>query len=73
MKSGGNMARWIEKFRALSTPLLMTHVAAKFVGGVGIGMLIAAYAEGDWGATGWVLIAASFVIAAPSSWRILCK
>ena len=73
MKVGCDMAGWIEKFRALPTPLLMAHVAAKFVGGVGIGMLIAAYAGGDWVAAGWVLIALSFVIAIPSSKRILFK
>ena len=64
---------WIERFRSLPAPLLMLHVFAKFLGGVGIGMLIAGYGGGDWTRTGWWVLAASFLIALPSARRIVGK
>ncbi|MFP6889481.1 MAG: hypothetical protein VCF07_06955 [Nitrospinota bacterium] len=49
----------------------MAHVFAKFLGGVGIGLLIAGYAGGDWTAAGWWTIAAALVMSLPSTKRIL--
>jgi len=65
------LSSWIQRFRNLPAPLLMAHVFAKFLGGVGLGLLIAGYAGGDWTAAGWWTMAAALVMSLPSTKRIL--
>lgn len=56
------MKKFINEFRKLPTPVLFSHVMSKFVGGVGIGVLLAGYLAG----LGWWIILLSFIIAIPS-------
>ena len=67
------LSRWIERFQSLPTPLFVLHVFAKFLGGVGIGMMIAGYGGGDWTWTGGWVLAASFLFGIPGALRILGK
>ena len=55
------------RFKDLPMPFLMLHVTAKFLGGVGLGVLLGGVLKGY----GWWIIAAGFVVAIPSSIKIL--
>ena len=57
----------LRRFKNLPMPLLILHVTAKFVAGVGIGVLLGGHLKG----CGWWFILAAFVIAIPSSYKIL--
>ena len=61
------MKKLFQRFKDLPMPFLMLHVTAKFVGGVGIGVLLGGHLRGY----GWWIILASFIIAIPSSIKIL--
>ncbi|MDI6815168.1 MAG: hypothetical protein QMC90_03730 [Dehalococcoidales bacterium] len=60
----------VERFRQVPNPYFSMHIAAKFLGGVGLGVLLTTWLP-LW--TGWIFIAASLVIAIPSSRIILGK
>ncbi|MDP6379852.1 MAG: hypothetical protein QF662_00785 [Phycisphaerae bacterium] len=60
------------RFRELSTPMMMLHVSAKVIFGIGIGMLLGAYIEGvRWSCVGWSLLIVSILISIPSTCKIL--
>ena len=59
-----------EKFRQVPNPYFATHITAKFLAGVGLGLLLATWLS-VW--TGWVFIAAALLIAIPSVRIILAK
>ncbi len=52
----------IDEVRKLPTPVLISHVVSKFIGGVGIGVLIAGYVK----FSGWYIILLSFLVGVPS-------
>jgi len=58
----------VEKFRQLPNPYLSMHVMARFLFGIGLGLLLAAWLP-VW--TGWVFIGAAVLIAIPSTRIIL--
>ena len=57
-----------EKFRQVPSPYFALHITAKFLGGVGLGVLLATWLP-IW--TGWIFIVVALVIAIPSSRIIL--
>ena len=60
----------MKKFRQVPNPYFVLHITARFVFGVGLGLLLA-YWLPMW--TGWIFIIVSFVIAIPSTIIILRK
>lgn len=60
----------VEKFRQMPTPYFSLHVTAKFLFGVGLGVLLATWLP-VW--TGWLFIGVALVIAIPSARIILSK
>ncbi len=60
----------VEKFRQIPNPYFGLHITAKFLGGVGLGVLLATWLP-IW--TGWIFIIAALVIAIPSARIILSK
>ncbi len=59
-----------EKLRQVPNPYFSMHITAKFLGGVGLGLLLAIWLP-VW--TGWIFIAISLLIAIPSATIILRK
>ena len=59
-----------ERFRQVPDPYFSMHVTAKFLTGVGLGLLLATWLP-IW--TGWIFIAAALVIAIPSARIVLRK
>ena len=58
---------WIKRFRELPTPILILHVSARFVFGLGLGVLLARYLMGF----GWWLIVLAVVMGIPGGCKIL--
>ncbi len=61
----------IEIMKNLPTSLLVLHILAKFLFGLGLGMLLVHYYDVPPAWTGRVLIVIAILIAIPSSIRIL--
>lgn len=59
-----------ERFRQVPNPYISMHITGKFLGGVGLGLLLAIWLP-VW--TGWIFIVAALVIAIPSVRIILGK
>jgi len=59
-----------EKFRRVPNPYFSMHITAKFLSGLGLGVLLAAWLP-VW--TGWVFIVAALLIAIPSARIVLGK
>ena len=59
-----------EKFRQVPNPYFSMHITAKFLAGVGLGLLLAIWLP-VW--TGWIFIAISLLIAIPSVRIVLGK
>jgi len=59
----------VDKFRRLPNSYLTMHVMARFLFGVGLGLLLATWLS-VW--TGWVFIAVSLLVGIPSA-RILLR
>ena len=60
----------MEKFRGVPNPYFTLHITAKFLFGVGLGLLLAIWLP-VW--TGWIFILAALLIAIPSIRIILGK
>ena len=60
----------VEKFRQVPNPYFALHITGKFLGGVGLGMLLATWLP-VW--TWWLFIIIAVVIAIPSARIILSK
>ncbi len=59
-----------ERFRHVPNPYFATHITAKFLAGVGLGLLFAIWLP-LW--TGWIFIVAALLIAIPSVRIVLGK
>jgi hypothetical protein len=59
-----------EKFRQVPNPYFSMHITAKFLSGLGLGVLLATWLP-VW--TGWVFIAVALLIAIPSARIVLGK
>jgi len=59
-----------KRFRQVPNPYFSMHITAKFLFGVGLGLLLAIWLP-VW--TGWIFIAAALVIAIPSARIVLGK
>ena len=59
-----------ERFRGVPNPYFALHITAKFLFGVGLGVLLATWLS-VW--TGWVFIVAALLIAIPSVRIVLGK
>lgn len=57
----------INRFRELPTPIIVLHISAKFVFGVGLGVLLAGYLTGF----GWWLILLSLIMGIPGAYKVL--
>ena len=57
-----------EKFKQVPNPYFSLHLTAKFLGGAGLGVLLATWLP-VW--TGWVFIIAALLIAIPSARIVL--
>ena len=57
-----------EKFRQVPNPYFSMHITAKFLSGLGLGVLLATWLP-VW--TGWVFIAVALLIAIPSARIVL--
>ncbi len=60
----------VEKFRQVPNPYFSLHITAKFLAGVGLGVLLATWLP-VW--TWWIFIVAALLIAIPSVRIILGK
>jgi len=60
----------VEKFRQVPNPYFTLHITAKFLFGVGLGVLLAIWLP-VW--TGWVFIIIALLIAIPSARIVLGK
>ena len=60
----------VEKFRQVPDPYFSLHITAKFLVGVGLGVLLAAWLP-VW--TWWIFIIVALVIAIPSVRIVLSK
>jgi len=60
----------MEKFRQVPNPYFSMHITAKFLSGVGLGLLLAIWLP-VW--TGWLFIVAALLIAIPSARIVLGK
>jgi len=59
-----------KRFRQVPNPYFSMHITAKFLFGVGLGLLLAIWLP-VW--TGWIFIAISLLIAIPSARIVLGK
>ena len=66
----GFYGRARDVFKRLPNSLLTAHIVAKFVFGIGIGILLREYYDFDGTIMGWIVIVIAFVIAIPSTVRI---
>ena len=60
----------VEKFRQVPNPYFTLHITAKFLFGVGLGVLLAIWLP-VW--TGWIFIIIALLIAIPSARIVLSK
>jgi len=60
----------VEKFRQVPNPYFTLHITAKFLFGVGLGVLLAIWLP-VW--TGWIFIVIALLIAIPSAIIVLGK
>jgi len=60
----------VAKFRQVPDPYFSLHVTAKFLAGVGIGVLLSTWLP-VW--TGWIFIGVALLIAIPSARIVLSK
>ena len=67
----GRIAQNIEKMAKLPVPLLAAHMFAKFLFGLGLGIILAGALGFNWEIWGPVLIAISVLVSIPSGRRIL--
>jgi F0F1-type ATP synthase assembly protein I len=58
-------------FKQLPNTLLTTHIVAKFLFGVGIGILLCEYTNFNRAAAGWGLIVVALIVAIPSTAKIV--
>jgi len=58
---------FINRFRKLPTPILTLHIIAKFVFGVGLGVLLVNYLNGF----GWWIILLALIIGTPGAYKVL--
>ena len=65
------IARNIEKMAKLPVPLLAAHMFAKFLFGLGLGILLAGALDFNWKLWGAVFMALALVVSIPSGRRIL--
>lgn len=54
-----------EKFRKLPLWLFSMHIFAKFLFGVGLGLLLAYYFAPDCACVGWLVVLASIILSIP--------
>ena len=59
-----------ERFRQVPNPYFTMHITAKFLSGLGLGVLLATWLP-VW--TGWIFIVAALLIAIPSARIVLGK
>ncbi len=57
----------INRFRKLPIPILILHITAKFVFGVGLGVLLANYLSGF----GWWIILLALIMSIPGAYKVL--
>ncbi len=60
----------VEKFRQVPNPYFTLHITAKFLFGVGLGVLLAIWLPVG---TGWIFIVVALLIAIPSARIVLSK
>lgn len=60
----------VEKLKSLPNPHIVLFVAAKVIGGIGIGVLLATWIA-IW--TWWIFIVLAFVIAIPVVWKLFSR
>ena len=63
----------IGMFTKLPARLMVTHMIAKFVFGLGAGILLSKYSRFDLTTMGWVLVLAAVALAIPSTSRLLSE
>jgi len=63
----------MKRYRKMSNSVICTTLFAKFLFGVGLGLLIANYFSADWQYFGLVVIAASLLLHIPAAVQILKK
>ena len=67
------IAENIKKMAKLPVPLLAAHMFAKFLFGLGLGILLAGALDFNWKLWGTAFIVLSVVVSIPSGRRILKK
>ena len=73
MKEGEKMGI-VEKFRKLPISIMILHVSGKFLGGVGLGVLLASdLYRYDWQLWGWIIIVVAVLTQIPGAYKVLKK
>jgi hypothetical protein len=67
----GRIVENIEKMAKLPVPLLAAHMFAKFLLGLGLGILLAGTIDFNWKLWGAILVLLSVIVSIPSGRRIL--
>lgn len=66
------MKRLVKKFRKLPTPIMISHIAGKFLFGLGVGLLVASYLHQlDWYLFGGIIILISLIMQIPGAFLVL--
>jgi hypothetical protein len=72
-ESMGFYERARDLFKDLPNSLITTHMIAKFIFGIGLGILICEYYDFNRVTVGWGAIVVAFVVAIPSTVRIFSQ
>jgi len=70
----GCIDRYFKKFMKLPKSIIVLHISAKFVIGLGIGAVLAVYlSQYDWQTIGFVLIVLAILMSIPAAYKLFGK
>ena len=64
----------VEKFRTLPTSIMLLFISGKFLGSVGLGILLASYIQHyNWQLIGWIIIVIALLTQIPGAYKVAKK